>query len=285
MNSNSRPGRKVAFKPIEIRPASGWPELKLAAVWRYSEIIYVLALRDIKVRYKQSLVGFGWAIVQPLLTMIVFTAIFSGVVKVPTGGSPYPLFSLCALVPWSYFVHALNMSTGSLVGNEGLINRVYFPRLVLPLSAIAGGLVDFMIAFTLLLFLLIVYGEPLTAKVLFLPIFVALAVSASFALGLWLSAINVQYRDVRNALPFFTQILMFISPVAYPSNLIPEKWQFLYNLNPMAAVINGFRWALLEDQPAPNLYSSLTSVAVVFIALVGGLYFFRWQENRFADII
>ncbi len=274
----------MKFRTIEISPPTGWPRLELSTVWQSIDIIYILALRDIKVRYKQSLIGVGWAVIQPLLTMIVFTAIFAGVVKVPTGGIPYPLFSLCALAPWSYFIHALNTSTTCLVANQALVTRVYFPRLVLPISAVIGGLVDFTIAFSLLLILLLVYGEVPTLRAFLLPLFVVFGMLTALALGLWLSALHVQYRDVNNVLPFFTQVLMFISPVAYPASVIPHKWYWVYALNPMATVINGFRWVLLEDQPAPGLYS-LASVAVVCVALVGGLYFFRWQENRFADIV
>jgi len=269
---------------IEISPPSGWLKLDLGAVWQHAVIIYILALRDIKVRYKQSLAGIGWAIMQPLLTMVVFTAIFAGVVKVSTDGSPYPLFSLTALVPWSYFVHAITKTTNCLVTDRDLVTRVYFPRLVLPVSAVIGGLVDFFIAFALLVIMLAAYGAAPTPAVILLPFFLLLAMLTALALGLWLSALNVQYRDVNNALPFFTQLLMFISPVAYPASVIPEKWQLVYALNPMATVINGFRWALLEGQPSPGLHS-LVSIAVVFVALVGGLYFFRWQEDRFADVV
>jgi lipopolysaccharide transport system permease protein len=271
-------------RTIVISPPSGWLKLELGAVWQHTEIIYILALRDIKVRYKQSLAGIGWAIMQPLLTMVVFTAVFAGVVRVPTDGSPYPLFSLTALVPWSYFVHAITKTTTCLVTDRDLVTRVYFPRLVLPISAVIGGLVDFLIAFTLLVILLVIYGAAPTAAVFLLPLFVLMAMLTALALGLWLSALNVQYRDVNNALPFFTQLLMFISPVAYPASVIPEKWQMVYSLNPMATVINGFRWALLEGQPSPGLHS-LVSIAVVLVALVGGLYFFRWQEDRFADVV
>lgn len=271
-------------RTIEINPPSGWLKLELGEVWKYNDIIYILALRDIKVRYKQSIAGIGWAIIQPLLTMIVFTAVFAGVVRVPTEGSPYPLFSLAALVPWSFFVHAITKATTCLVADRDLITRVYFPRLVLPVAAVVGGLVDFLIAFALLSVLLFYYGETPTASVFLLPFFLLLAVLTALSLGLWLSALNVQYRDVNNALPFFTQVLMFISPVAYPASVIPEKWQMVYALNPMATVINGFRWVLLEGQPPPGPYS-LISVGVVFVALVGGLYFFRWQEDRFADVV
>lgn len=275
---------KENFETIEINAPSGWIKLDLGAVWRHLDIVYILALRDIKVRYKQSIAGIGWAIIQPLLTMVVFTAVFAGVVRVPTDGSPYPLLSLAALAPWSYFVHAITKATTCLVSDRDLITRVYFPRLVLPLAAVAGGLVDFFIAFALLMIVLFLYGDAPTRAVFLLPLFILMAVVTAFALGLWLSALNVQYRDVHNALPFFTQVLMFISPVAYPASVIPEKWQMVYALNPMATVINGFRWALLEGQPPPGPYS-LVSVAVVLIALVGGLYFFRWQEDRFADVV
>lgn len=281
-------GVLTAFKDrretIYINPPSGIPKLELLEVWRNWDIILILAQRDIKVRYKQSFAGIGWAIIQPLLTMIVFTAVFAGVVNVNTHDSPYPLFSLAALVPWSYFVHAITKATGCLVVDQDLIKRVYFPRLVLPISAVIGGLVDFAIAFVLMLILLLFYDSAPNLKLLLLPFFLLFAILTALALGLWLSALNVQYRDVNNALPFFTQLMMFISPVAYPASVIPEKWQMVYALNPMATVINGFRWVLLEEQPNPGIYS-LISVAVVMIALIGGLYFFRWQEDRFADVV
>jgi len=268
----------------EIQPPSGWPRLELGEVWRHLQIVKILAIRDIKVRYKQSIVGIGWAIVQPLFTMLVFVAIFSGIVKVPTDGVVYQLFVMSALAPWLYFVHAVNTTTSCLVANQTLIMRVYFPRLVFPISAVASGLVDFLIAFLLLLVMLVYYGEAITPKVVFLPFLVAFSMLNALALGLWLSALNVQYRDVYHALPFVLQVLMFISPVGYPSSLIPEKWQWLFLLNPMATVINGFRWVFLEGQPAPGWYS-LFSVAVVGVVLLGGLYFFRWQEDRFADVV
>ena len=269
---------------IEIRPSSGWPRLELGEVWRHLQIARILAIRDIKVRYKQSLVGIGWAVIQPLFTMLVFVAIFNGIVKVPMEGAPYQLFVMCALAPWLYFVHSVNTTTSCLVANQTLITRVYFPRLLLPISAVVSGLVDFLIAFAVLLVVLAYYEQALTARMIFLPFFVAFSMLNALALGLWLSALNVQYRDVFHALPFFTQIMMFLSPVAYPSSLIPEKWQWLFLLNPMATVINGFRWVFLEGQPAPGWYS-LFSVAVVGVVLLGGLYFFRWQEDRFADVV
>ncbi|HLF32022.1 MAG TPA: ABC transporter permease [Xanthomonadales bacterium] len=269
---------------IEIRPPSGWPRLELGEVWRHLQIIKILAIRDIKVRYKQSIAGVGWAVVQPLFTVLVLTAIFSGIVKVPTAGVPFPLFAMCAMAPWLYFVHAITTTTSCLVANQTLITRVYFPRLLLPLSTVVSAMVDFLIAFTLLLIMLAWYGHALSAKVVLVPVFVAFNMLNATALGLWLSAMNVQYRDVFHALPFFTQILMFLSPVVYPASLIPEKWQWLYNLNPMATVIGGFRWVFLEGQPAPGMHN-LGSIVVVTVALLGGLYFFRWQEDRFADVV
>jgi len=269
---------------IDIRPPSGWPRLHLAEVWHHIQIVKILAVRDIKVRYKQSIAGIGWAVVQPLFTVLVFTAIFSRIVKVPTSGIPFPIFVMCALVPWTYFVHVTTTTTSCLVANQTLITRVYFPRLLLPISTIVSGLVDFFIAFTILLILLAWYGQAPSAKIVVLPIFVLFNMLSAIALGLWLSALNVQYRDVFHALPFFTQILMFLSPVAYPASLIPVQWQWLYNLNPMATVIGGFRWVFLEGQPAPGVHN-LGSIVVVAIALLGGLYFFRWQEDRFADVV
>ncbi len=284
MSTVARFGLQTKPKSIEICSPSGWPRLELAEVWRHLQIIKILAIRDIKVHYKQSVIGIGWAVVQPLFTMLVFVAIFAGIVKVPVEGAPYQLFVMCALAPWLYFVHSVNTTTSCLVANQTLIMRVYFPRLAFPIAAVISGLVDFLIAFAVLLVLLLYYGEPLTGRMVFLPFLVAFSMLNAIALGLWLSALNVQYRDVFHALPFFTQILMFISPVAYPASLIPEKWQWLYNLNPMATVINGFRWVFLEGQPALGV-NSLESIVVVAVALLGGLYFFRWQEDRFADVV
>ena len=279
-----RLGGKARTADVEIKPPRGWPTLELGEIWRHRQIIKIMAIRDVKVRYKQSIVGIGWAVVQPLFTMLVFVAIFAGIVKIPTHGVVYQSFVMCALAPWLYFVHTVNTTTSCLVANQSLILQVYFPRLVFPISAVFSGLVEYLIAFMVLLVILAFYGGGLSAKILILPFLVIFSMLSALGLGLWLSAINVQYRDVFHALPFFTQVLMFISPVAYPSSVIPEKWQWLYNLNPMATVINGFRWVFLEGQPPLTLYS-LFSVVVVGVALLGGLYFFRWQEDRFADVI
>jgi len=269
---------------IEIRPPSGWPNLELIEVWRHFQIIDILAVRDIKVRYKQSMAGIGWAVTQPLLTVIVFTLIFARIVKVPDGGAPYPIFVMCGLVPWLYFIHVLNTTTTCLVANQTLLTRVYFPRLALPISAVVSGLLDFLIAFAILLIMVFYYGETLNIRIVVLPVFVVFCMLTVLALGLWLGALNVQYRDVYHALPFFTLLLMLVSPVAYSSSSVPDKWRWAYELNPMATVINGFRWVFIDGQPAPGLYS-LFSVAIVFVVLTGGLYFFRWQEDRFADVV
>ncbi|OUV21842.1 MAG: phosphate ABC transporter permease [bacterium TMED88] len=284
MKSEVQGVRQSGRWPVEIRPPSGWPRLDLPSVWRRIDIVYILGLRDIKVRYKQSFAGITWAVIQPLITMFVFTAVFDGVVKVPTGGSPYPLFALAALVPWTYFVHSITKATTCLIVDQDLIRRVYFPRLILPISAVSGGIVDFLIAFSLLLIVMPIYGVGPSLAILLIPAFFLFSLMTALTLGLWLSAINVRYRDVNNAIPFFTQILMFASPVAYPSSVVPAQWQWAYALNPMATVIDGFRWALLDGQPAPGP-SSLVSIAVVTVGLVGGLYFFRWQEDRFADVV
>ncbi len=284
MKAEVRKAKRARLWPVEIRPPSGLPKLDLPAVWRRIDIVYILGLRDIKVRYKQSFAGITWAVIQPLATMFVFTAVFDGVVKVPTGGSPYPLFALAALVPWTYFVHSITKATTCLIVDQDLIKRVYFPRLILPLSAVSGGIVDFLIALSLLLIVMPFYGATPSWAILLLPLLFLFALVTALTLGLWLSAINVRYRDVNNAIPFFTQIMMFVSPVAYPSTVVPAEWQWAYALNPMATVIDGFRWVLLEGQPAPGP-SSFVSVAVVGLGLLGGLYFFRWQEDRFADVV
>jgi lipopolysaccharide transport system permease protein len=269
---------------VEIRPASGWPHLELRELWRNLEVIYLLVLRDTKVRYKQTLVGVGWSVLQPLLTVLVFTLLFARLVHVPTGGVPYPPFALAALVPWTYFAHALTKCTICLVDNQELVKRIYFPRLVLPLAAVLAGLVDLAIALGLLAVVLFVYGIAPGTALLALPLFVLLAVVTALGAGTWLAALNVEYRDVANALPFFTQVMLFVTPVAYPAELIPEAWRALYALNPMVCVVNGFRWSLLGGGHPPGATDAI-SVAVSLAILVGGLYFFRSQEERFADVV
>jgi lipopolysaccharide transport system permease protein len=272
-----------AMPPFIVRPGGGWTSLGLRELWEYRELLYFLVWRDIKVRYKQTILGGAWAIIQPFFMMIVFSLFFGLLARVPSDGLPYPVFTFCALLPWQLFAHALSESSNSLVANERLITKVYFPRLVVPLSAVLGGLVDFAIAFVVLLAMIAYYGLTLHLAVLTLPLLVLLAVMTAFGVGLWLSALNVQYRDVRYTLTFLTQFWMFSTPIAYPSSIVPQRWRLLYGLNPMAGVVEGFRWALLGTQPPGPMLA--VSVVAVIVILVGGLYYFRRMEETFADIV
>lgn len=278
------PRAPIQAERVLIRPVSGWVPLNLWAIWEYRELLYFLTWRDIKVRYKQTVLGVAWAIIQPFLIMVVFSVFFGRLAKVPSDGLPYPIFTFCALIPWQLFAHALTESSNSLVANEKLITKVYFPRLVIPLSTVLAGLVDFVFAFIVLLGMMIYYGVVPTMAVWILPFFILLAVATALAVGLWLSALNVEYRDVRYTIPFITQFWLFLSPVAYPSSLVPESWRILYGLNPMAGVVEGFRWALLgkTEGPGPML---VLSVAMVVLLLVGGLYYFQRMERTFADVV
>jgi lipopolysaccharide transport system permease protein len=280
------PGLSIppSLETLVLEPARGWAPLNLRDLWRYRELVFFLTWRDISVRYKQTALGAAWAILQPVFTMLVFSVFFGGLGRIPSDDRPYPLFTFCALLPWQLFAHALTESSNSLVANERLITKVYFPRLIIPLAATLAGLVDFVIAFGVLVVLMAGYGAAPTWAVLTLPLFVIFVLLAALAVGLWLSALNVQYRDVRYTLPFLTQAWLFITPIAYPSSLIPEPWRALYGLNPMAGVVEGFRWALLGlDQPPLGLLA--VSAGVVAVLLVGGLYYFRRMERTFADIV
>ncbi|MCJ7619189.1 MAG: ABC transporter permease [Anaerolineae bacterium] len=266
-----------------IRPSRGWVALNLRDLWQYRELLYFLTWRDIKVRYKQTVLGAAWAVLQPFFTMVVFSIFFGQLAKVPSDGIPYPIFAYCALLPWSYFSGALDRAGNSLVGSSHLITKVYFPRLAIPISAVAAGLVDFGIAFVVLLGMMVYYGIAPTTAALTLPFFLLLAVATALAVGLWLSALNVQYRDVRYTIPFLTQFWLFATPIAYPSSLVPEQWRAWYGLNPMAGVVEGFRWALLGKEPPGPLLA--VSIAVVVLLLIGGLYYFRRMEKTFADVV
>jgi lipopolysaccharide transport system permease protein len=267
---------------IVIRPSRGWVSLDLRDLWRYRELLYFLTWRDIKVRYKQTVFGAAWAIVQPFFTMIVFSVFFGQLVRVPSDGIPYPIFAYSGLLPWQLFSQAVTRSGNSLVSNRHLITKIYFPRLAIPVSAVLPGLVDFGIAFVVLLVMMVYYHIAPTVAVLTLPFFLLLAVAAALGVGLWLSALNLQYRDVGYTIPFLTQFWLFATPVVYPSSLIPEEWQVLYGLNPMAGVVEGFRWALLgKAPPGPFL---MISVGAVMLLLIGGLYYFRRMEKTFADV-
>jgi len=272
-------------RPVtHIEPSRGWVRLELGELWRYRELLYFLTWRDVKVRYKQTALGAAWAILQPFLTMVVFTIFFGRLAKVPSDGIPYPLFAYAALLPWQIFSYSLNQSSSSLVASQQLIKKVYFPRLVIPISAVLGGLVDFLLAFSVMLGMMAYYRVTPTANVAFLPLFLLLALATALAVGLWLSALNVQYRDVRYTIPFLTQFWLFATPIAYPASLVPEKWRTLYGLNPMAGVVEGFRWALFgATEIAVGLV--LVSAAVVVLLLFGGLVYFRRLERTFADVV
>lgn len=257
-------------------------ELDFTSIWAYRELLYFLVWRDLKVRYKQTLIGAGWVVIQPLMTMAIFTVIFGNFAKIPSDGLPYPIFSYAALLPWSLFSSSLNRGGESVVSNANLVTKIYFPRLILPLSAVLSPLADFAIAFVILVGMMIWFGIAPTVGILMLPIFVILAICTALAVGLWLAALNVRYRDVRYTIPFLIQIWMFASPVAYPVSLVPEKWRWLYSLNPMAGVIEGFRWALLGNQ-SPDFSVIAISATVVMALLAAGIVYFKQMERTFAD--
>ena len=269
---------------IYIKPSTGLTALNLHDLWIYRELIFFMIWRDIKVRYKQTLLGAAWAVIQPVLTMLVFNFIFGTVAKVNTEGIPYPIFSYTALLPWGLFTGALNNASRSLTSNTNMITKIYFPRLVLPLSSVLGGLVDFAIAFVILVVMMIYYKVSPTIAIVWLPLFLVLTIITALGVALWLSAINVQYRDVNYVLPFLTQFWLFLTPVAYSAKVISAKWQIAYSLNPMAGVVNGFRWALLGTNSGPNLYMAV-SVLISVVILVSGLFYFRSMERTFADTI
>jgi lipopolysaccharide transport system permease protein len=272
-----------ALPVLRIEPSRGWVSLRLGELWEYRELLYFLVWRDIKVRYKQTALGAAWAILQPVLTMVVFSVFFGRLAKVPSDGIPYPVFALAALVPWQLFAYSVSESTNSLVVSQNLIKKVYFPRLVIPVASVLAGLVDFAISFVALVGLMTYYGIRPTAAIAILPLFILLAVASALCVGLWLSALNVQFRDVRYTIPFLTQFWMFVTPVAYPSSLIPGKWRTVFGLNPMAGVVEGFRWALLGKATSLGPLVAV-STAVVVVLLFGGLVYFRRMESTFADV-
>jgi lipopolysaccharide transport system permease protein len=267
-----------------IAPSQGWVSVRLSEVWAYRELLYFLVWREIKVRYKQTAIGVSWAIVQPFMTMVVFSVFFGRFAGIPSDGVPYPVFAYCALLPWQLFAFALAESTNSVVNNQRLLTKVYFPRVILPLAAIGVGLVDFGLAFLVLFGLMAYFGVGLASAIWTVPLWAALGVVTALSAGLWLSALNVAYRDIRYAVPFLTQIWLFATPVAYPTSIVPEAWRPLYALNPMVGVVDGFRWALLGTS-RPALLTVGVSAASVLLLLVSGLYYFRRTERTFADII
>jgi lipopolysaccharide transport system permease protein len=289
MASITAPSQSVAPLPehasvpvVRIQPPRGWLELRLREVWDYRELLYFFVWRDVKVRYKQTVIGVVWVVLQPLMTMGVFTIFFGRLAKLPSQGLPYPVFYFAALVPWSYFATALSSCTNIVVGNQHVITKVYFPRLVLPLAAVCSPLVDFSIGLVVMVVLTLSFGIRPPATALLLPVLILLAVLTALGVGLWTSALNALYRDVTAVIPFLVQFWMLASPVAYPSSLVPEKWRWLYGLNPMAGVIDGFRWALTGRGQPPSALM-LASAAMVVVVLLGGLVFFQRMEGTVAD--
>ncbi len=269
---------------IRIEPSKGWVSLKLKELQEYRELLYFLVWRDIKVRYKQTVLGAAWAIIQPLFTMVIFSLFFGKLAKIPSDGIPYPIFCYAALVPWTFFANGLSMASNSLVTSANLIKKVYFPRLAIPLASVLSGVVDFVLAFIVMLGMMIYFGILPTVNVIWLPFLLLLAFVTSLGVSLWLSAMNVQFRDVRYTIPFLTQFWLFATPIAYPSSLLPEPWRTLYGINPMVGVVEGFRWALLGTETAPGPIIIVSSLAALFL-LISGAYYFRRMEKTFADVV
>jgi len=268
----------------EIRPDRGWLDLDLGAVWRYRELLGVLVMRDLQVLYKQALLGAGWAILQPVFAVIIFSIIFGYIVKMPSEGVPYPLFAFAGVLPWTYFAEAVRRSGTGLVTDSELVRKVYFPRLIMPLANVISPLVDFCIAFVVLLVVMAFYGIAPSWKMLVIPPLMVIAAFLALSIGLWLGPINVRFRDIKHTLPFLIQIWMYASPIVYPLSIVPQEWQALYALNPMVGVIEGFRWAVF-DRGEPNFQALAMSGVVIVLLLAGGLVFFRRMERTFADVI
>lgn len=269
---------------IRITPSTGWVSLKLGELWAYRELLYFLTWRDIKVRYKQTALGAAWAIIQPFFSMVVFSLFFGKLAKIPSDGIPYPIFSFAALVPWTFFANGLAQSSNSLVGSSNLLKKVYFPRLAIPIATVLSEGVDFMLAFVVLLGMMFYFKITPTLHILYLPLFVLLALVTSLGVGLWLSALNVQFRDVRYVVPFVTQFWMFATPIAYPSSLLAEPWRTVYGINPMVGVVEGFRWALLGTNTPPGPMICVSALASLLL-LIGGAFYFRRMEKTFADVV
>ncbi len=285
MNESAASGSPSATVPVTlIRARYRWFEVNLAELWEYRELLYFLVWRDLKIRYKQTLIGVAWAVIQPLFTMIIFSIFFGRLAGLPSDGMPYPIFYYTALLPWTYFANALSQASNSIVAHQQVITKVYFARVLLPVSAVLAGLADFAVAAAILFVMMFGYGIMPTWKVLWMLPLILLVIVTAVALSLWLSALNALYRDVRYAVPFVLQFWMFASPVAYPASLVPEHWRWLYGINPMAGVIEGFRWALAGVGPGPGPMMAV-SVVVVLIVLVAGFFYFQRMERTVADVV
>ncbi len=269
---------------FRIEPSKGWVSMKLSELWQYRELIYFQVWRDIKVRYKQTVLGAAWAIIQPFFTMVVFSLFFGKLAKIPSDGIPYPIFSFAALVPWTFFANGMSKASNSLVSSSNLIKKVYFPRLSIPLASVLSGVVDFALSFAVLVGMMKYYHLAPTGNVIWLPLLLALSFTTALGVALWLSAMNVQFRDVQYIIPFLTQFWMFTTPIAYPSSLLSEPWRTFYAINPMVGVVEGFRWALLGTDTAPGP-AIIVSSAVSLVLLLGGALYFRRMEKTFADVI
>lgn len=284
-NSTSIMKSGPADKPlIRIQPSKGWTSLKLKELWEYRELVGIFIWRDLKVRYRQTVIGALWAIVQPFLTMVIFSVFFGRLAGMPSDSIPYPIFSYAALVPWTFFANSINQASNSLVNNAEMIKKIYFPRLTMPIASMLAGLVDFALAFVILIGMMLFYGYVPTVNIVWFPFFLLLAMVTALGVSLWLAAMNVQFRDVRYMIPFITQAWLYATPVAYPSSLLSEPWRTLYGLNPMVGVVEGFRWALLGTDTAPGMMVGVSFV-VAFLVLISGIYYFRRMEKTFADVI
>jgi lipopolysaccharide transport system permease protein len=282
--ASERRGKDSQPPLIVIEPTRGWVSLRLHELWDYRELLYFLTWRDVKVRYKQTALGASWAILQPFLTMVVFSLFFGRLAKVPSDGVPYPIFAYAALIPWTFFAYGLQQSSNSIVASTNLITKVYCPRLLIPIASVLSGLVDFALASVVLIGMMVWYGIAPTKNVTFVPLFLLLALVTALAVGFWLSALNVRYRDVRYVVPFLTQFWLFATPIAYSSALLDQPWRTLYGLNPMVGVVEGFRWALIGTDTGPGLMAAVSALAALGLFL-GGAFYFRRTERRFADLV
>jgi len=269
---------------LRIEPSKGWVPLKMHDLWEYRELVYFLVWRNVKIRYKQTALGASWAIIQPFMTMLVFSLFFGRLAKVPSDNIPYPIFSFAGLVPWTFFSNSLSLASNSLIGSAHLITKVYFPRLAIPIATVLSGVVDFAVAFVMLILMMLYYGITPMMRMAWLPMFLLLALITSLGVSLWLSALSVEYRDVQHVMPFILQFWLFATPIAYSSSMLSEPWRTLYGLNPMVGVVEGFRWALLGTNTAPGLMIIVSSL-VALVILIGGAFYFRRMERTFADMV